>query len=703
MTDLIGQQLGSYQLIKLLGSGGFADVYLGEHVDLKRQAAIKVLHGALEPEKVEQFKTEAQRLAQLVHQHVIPLLDFNSGKPPYLVMAYAEGGTLLQRHPRGSIVPVKQVVEYVKQASEALQYAHDQGLIHRDVKPENLLLTASGAVMLSDFGIAAIAHGTTSAETGPAIGTVRYMSPEQLRGKATPASDQYSLATVVYEWLCGDIPFVGSNVERAIQRIVDDPQPLHERANVSPYISEVVQRALRKDPKQRHTDVREFAIAFGVAYAISVSPSTPTFHPAPLTAPDDSTTFISPGNMPTAPGQVMIGIAPSGPTTTVGQVPIHPSVISAGVRAPIPPTAPKSPKAGLPTVSRRSLIKLSALGGLGVAGVYASVNYIPELSAWIRSTYYFPSGTLLPRTFVGHAKAINAIAWSPDGKHIASGSSDHTVRIWEAASGLCTRVYTGHSEGVSCLSWSPDSKYVASGGLSDAMGPKTLQVWRASDGVQLFGSHEYIIGRSDPYYLRDIVDVSWSSTGKYLAVVVSGAVLIWNTTTGKIFRTLQPQNLGIEFSSVAWSPDEMRIATLSSDSINTILEVIAIDGESRVRYGDDSYKYQGDKVSWSKDGTQLLACIWSPDAGLISWNVAGRESTLSGDKAFTGIWSPNGRYIAEWFDNSLGVRDTKSSALLAKAEIRPADHFPYAWSPDSTYVAITSFDYPNEVRIWRPL
>lgn len=128
---------------------------------------------------------------------------------PFLVMDYLPHGTLRQRYPKGKRVPLATVGTFVDQIADALQYTHDQRLIHRDVKPENMLIGPRQEIVLSDFGIAAIAHNTTSRTAQEALGTIPYMAPEQIQAQARPASDQYALGVVVYEWLCGGVPLMG--------------------------------------------------------------------------------------------------------------------------------------------------------------------------------------------------------------------------------------------------------------------------------------------------------------------------------------------------------------------------------------------------------------------------------------------------------------------------------------------------------------
>ena len=176
-----GQQLGNYRLIRLLGQGGFAEVYLGEHIYLDTPAAIKVLHTQLASDEVESFRAEARTIARLVHPHIVRVLDYGvEGKTPFLVMDYAPNGTLRKRYPKGVPLPLSSIVSYVTQLADALQYAHEQKVIHRDVKPENMLLDRRNEVLLSDFGIAVVAqsshyHSTQSIQE--LAGTIAYMAP----------------------------------------------------------------------------------------------------------------------------------------------------------------------------------------------------------------------------------------------------------------------------------------------------------------------------------------------------------------------------------------------------------------------------------------------------------------------------------------------------------------------------------------------
>ena len=272
MADHV-EQLGNYRLMCLLGQGGFADVYLGEHIYLKTQAAIKVLQVHLGHEELDAFLNEARTVARLVHPHIVRVLEFGvEGSIPFLVMDYAPNGTLRQRHPKGTQLPLETVIHYVKQVAAALQHAHDKKLVHRDVKPENMLLSANDDILLSDFGIALVAQSSQQQNVEDAVGTLAYMAPEQLQGKPRPATDQYALGIIIYEWLSGDHPFHGTFTEVASQHMLVTPAPLHEKVpDIPPAVEQVVMTALAKDPHQRFASVQMFATALEQAY-LSASP-----------------------------------------------------------------------------------------------------------------------------------------------------------------------------------------------------------------------------------------------------------------------------------------------------------------------------------------------------------------------------------------------------------------------------------------------
>ncbi len=271
MADRVGQQLGHYRLLRKLGQGNFAEVYLGEHLYLERPAAIKLLHVQMEPEAQEQLRLEARTIAHLQHPHIVPVFDFGiADQAPYLVMEYIPGGTLRSQHPKGTRLSLEQIVTYVKQIASALDYAHQQHVIHRDIKPANLLLNARGEVVLSDFGLAVVQHTLESLSPQGPAGTPLYMAPEQIRHHPCPASDQYALGVMVYQWLCGEPPFRGALYDVLFQHLSQPPPSLCLCLPHLPLaVEEAVFRVLAKEPRQRFATTQDFALALEEACCVS--------------------------------------------------------------------------------------------------------------------------------------------------------------------------------------------------------------------------------------------------------------------------------------------------------------------------------------------------------------------------------------------------------------------------------------------------
>ncbi len=275
MIEQVEQRLGNYRLKQLLGKGAFADVYLGEHLYLSTPVAVKVLQSRLDSLTLADFLTEARHISHLVHPHIIRVFDFGlESEVPFLVMDYAPNGNLRQKHPPGSAVPLPTIVTYVMALASALQYAHDQHLVHRDLKPENVLLGPRHEVLLCDFGLALLTSDRESLQVKERFGTLSYMAPELIRGQPVPASDQYALAVMVYEWLCGHLPFAGLTAHIANQHLYTDPSSLCElHPEIPRAVEQVVLKGLSKEPAQRFVDLLSFAWALEEASHAVSSPN----------------------------------------------------------------------------------------------------------------------------------------------------------------------------------------------------------------------------------------------------------------------------------------------------------------------------------------------------------------------------------------------------------------------------------------------
>ena len=261
MDKLIGTKLdGLYEIESLIGSGGMANVYKGRDLRNDRDVAVKVLKEEFmnDEELVRRFKNESKAISILNHPNIVKVYDVSvTDKLQYIVMEYVEGITLREYlDQRGGKLTWRETVHFASEILSALQHAHENGVVHRDVKPQNIMLLASGELRMMDFGIARISRAENQMITpGKTMGSVRYISPEQAKGDVTDAkSDIYSVGIMMYEMLSGRLPFEkGTAVEVAIQQISTAPPPLAELAPETPEaLIQITERAMAKDPEQRY-------------------------------------------------------------------------------------------------------------------------------------------------------------------------------------------------------------------------------------------------------------------------------------------------------------------------------------------------------------------------------------------------------------------------------------------------------------------
>jgi len=255
-----------YELEELVGTGGMSSVYRARDRLLERNVALKVLHPhyGSDEEYVERFRREARAVARLSHPHIVTVIDRGEDDgQQYIVFEYVDGENLKQLVERSGPLPLWRVVDLGVAVADALAFAHEQGLIHRDVKPQNVLLTPDGDAKVTDFGIARsleVEHGVT--QTGTVLGTSNYLSPEQASGRATtPATDVYSLGVVLYELLTAEVPFPGDNFVAVAMKHINEPLPdlLERRPDAPLRLVAAVERALEKDPSRRFRTMDDFA------------------------------------------------------------------------------------------------------------------------------------------------------------------------------------------------------------------------------------------------------------------------------------------------------------------------------------------------------------------------------------------------------------------------------------------------------------
>lgn len=693
------QQFGSYRLLHLLDSGGFADVYLAEHIYLKTLYAVKVLQiHVFDEDQQQRFLDEARIIARLYHPHIIQVIDYGvEHATPFLVMSYAPHGNLRQLHPEGLCVPLETVVHYVKQVAGALQYAHDRHLIHRDIKPENLLLDVNDELMLSDFGIAIVARSSHSQSLQDVVGTANYMPPEQLKGHPRPASDQYALATLAYEWLCGAPPFEGDTYLDIAKQHLSAPVPLltEKIPGIPPSVAAVITRALAKDSHQRFENVQAFADALEQAYLLGALPA-----PAP-----------------------------------VSDLQAQESEHISDLRA-------EQPREGRRRSRRFVLAMLGGIGTLAAEGGYLGwraffgsrpqsrslshrqVGSLPTLASRIGKTVFIYNG--LSNTKIDHFE-IDTLGWSPDSTRIISaGSSSVSSPLvgiltgWHAFTGkdlFTNTTYTGvgvpgfgHGQGAA---WSPDgtriaattsytitsaSFYTGPGSLftgvhiMDAATGKRLQLWPVTCEALAWSPDGKSLALVGPYLDPTITE----STPSY--IYKTPRIMIVDTSTGSSVLTHYAESIYSNYSVLAWSPDSRYVASCS-DGVHVW---DALSAQSISYYPGSTSVLPGFALAWSPNG-QVIASGWGSEVHISSASTGKHVFTYKGHgQTVRAIaWSPDGSLIATGGeDDTIQLWNATNGNLLYTYRKHTASILTLAWSPDGGFIVSGSASADGTVRIW---
>jgi serine/threonine protein kinase len=595
MVDYIGQQLGNYQLTRLLGEGSFAQVYLGEHIYLGTQAAIKVLNPKMAND-LDEFRTEARTIARLVHPNIVRVLEFGvEDNIPFLVQDYAPNGTLRERHPKGTLLALSTVISYAKQVAEALQYAHDEKFIHRDVKPENILLGRNNEALLSDFGIALMSQTFRGQSMQNVAGTLLYMAPEQIQGRPRRASDQYSLGIIVYEWLTGEPPFNGSFTEIVSKQLAVPPLPLRTKVpTVSRAVEQVVMTALEKDPDKRFSSIRAFALALEQASQLSTLTSQQVDISAVMGSASVSSPFFNRPVISSVSREESMTPSLASPSMNMAQV-NPPGTLVCSYQGHLQAVHSLS---WLP--DGRRIISASNDKAVHVWDAMTGNNLLiyQDRSDAVRVVAGSPDGSRIATagsdalvrvwdfatnrlivTYPGHlGNAINAMAWSPKQQILASAATDGTVHVWDAMTGQRLTIYRGHTGSVNTLAWSPEvfggSYCIVSGGDDTS-----VQTWEASSGraIALYRGQPakvLSVAWSPNVYASSLKFNSFSNMPNGSRVACGredGMVQMWDTTTnGEVlsYRYSAPTSI------VAWSPDGRRFAYACEDGMVEVWDTI---------------------------------------------------------------------------------------------------------------------------------
>ncbi|MBL6980949.1 MAG: protein kinase [Anaerolineales bacterium] len=687
--SLVGQTLGGYRLVERLGQGGMATVYKAYEAALGRYVAVKVLPQffARDPSFMRRFQREAKAVAQLSHPNIVPIHTYGEhGNITYIVMQYIEGGTL--KKSRGNVMNSAEALELLLPVVRALNYAHQRGIVHRDVKPSNILLTEGEWPMLADFGLAQMAEASVQLTgTGVGIGTPMYMSPEQGQGAGVDQrTDIYSMGIVLYELLTGDVPFRADTPMAVVIKHMTAPMPPPRQVNsdIPEVLEEVILKATAKEPEHRYQSAEEMAQAMEAALgelrrSPEVAPELETSEPQAEQSPARPSrtplflgilgivllaalgVFLLTGGR----GEAMIGALGLRPSTTLTATLIPPT------ETPLPTsTLTATPEPPTPTS-----------------------DHIATQMARAEATAAARDDRLVFQENVSDS-AITSLDWSDDGILAVASGSNNVYFLESLDQGDLSSI--DMRRGIYSLDWQP--------------GKDTLTMGTTNGIVLLFGytnqsDQEEIIAGSG-----NVVDVEWSGDGRFLAAAMDeGFVRSWNYSSDSSADRALPAVLSEFVEKISWSADGSKVMILRENDDGTVYEINADESHSLCQAAD-----------LSQDGN-FVSCGFTEttagDDGIVDLNSdvsvrreSQQDSIASSYGSHFGFvyqleFSPDGEFIATAGEDGTlriwtGIEPLdRFHDLTQLFKFAPnVDIYHLAWSPDGSYLA--AGDVNGNVWIW---